>query len=251
MLQVCQVSLQLTIQLSRLLVCTPAAKCDDMAAPPTPPDMRFEELTALGCLKNLVTCEPHRVAHNGRWLACHRESETMFGAHGELLQAVFGETESDWVLKHAIVECMHPAAFALTASHALMKCFGGARMRGNRANPTPAGVFMTGLNTESVGTSRQTDYARKLRTTLATKTKQKAEVCGQVSDVEVARRLREEQPPRAGPDAVAESDKAERKDYGMFGQAFTGKGVGNRCCGKEDSHMYLLDEIMTWSHSSA
>ena len=99
----------------------------------------FESLVRAEELKQIRTREPHAVAHNGRLLACHNVSSDFFGKFGEKLPELFGQPESDWAEKHAAVECIHPAGVALSAGHALLRCFGGARIRGNKANPIAFG----------------------------------------------------------------------------------------------------------------
>ena len=104
-----------------------------------------------------------------------------------------------------------------------MACLGGARILGNRANPTPAAVFMIGMNTESVGKSRHTDYARKLLDGLE---KHMAQTSGGPSAVdagEEARRLRDEQGERASRASGTSKEKIPGA-AGPYGQAFSGKG---------------------------
>ena len=81
---------------------------------------------------------------------------------------------------------------------------------------------MVGMNVESVGKSRQTDYARK-----------------QIQQLPEHRRLQDEQ--GKGDHPVDEHTAVDP----LYGQAFSGKGVATRCPGIPDSQIYLLDEVMS------
>ena len=111
-------------------------------------------------------------------------------------------------------------------------------MMGNRANPTPPSVHMLGLNCGSVGKSRQTDYERKLLDGLAEKLHRQAR---EQDEVAAARRDQL----RAREAEAGHDDSEDDSPDPLYGQSFSGKGVAAECAGKPESHIFILDEVMS------
>ena len=78
------------------------------------------------------------------------------GGGGEKVSQLWGPDETAFAQKHVPTEALNPNCLLLSAGHAALACFDGARLLGNRANPTPPSTLLIGVGSDSVGKSRQT-----------------------------------------------------------------------------------------------
>lgn len=213
--------------------------------------IQFENVAAM---RNVVTHDYGKNVHNGRLKTCHEVARGLFGANGEHMPSFFGTAASEFAFRHAMTECMHPAAILMSAGHAAFKFYAGAKICGNKANPRPAGMLLVSVASESVGKSRNTDYARKLLSpafALVQQAKRDAEAAAAAAGAappDASQRVDAERAAggRGGVRRQANrSNSRSHKEPTAYGLALSGKGAAMRCAGAPDSHMYILDEVLS------
>jgi hypothetical protein len=197
----------------------------------------FLQQMQLGSILNAKqTSSPDALVHLGRLKAAHDASEQLFGISGEKVAQIWGDKEAAFASTHVATEALNPTCLILSAAHAALACFDGARLLGNRANPSPPATLLIGIGSDSVGKSRQTSFALKLLTQLQ-------------------RSVKPSLPVQSTEDrANAESERAGTSDRprgklckdGFSAQSFSGKGFASRCMdGKLRAPVFLIDEALS------